>query len=88
MSFISNYRKMPKLLGAHAFVIMSLLQAAKLEGIGPVNVTWLSENSPEFHLWDIKTALKKLFDMKLAVHVDGGWKLNDQRDLQEGSHEG
>ena len=69
------YVSLPKRLGTHAFVILHLLQAAKVSNFGPVNVRWLQNNSPDFHLWEIKTALRKLSDpaFTLAKQVEGGW---------------
>ena len=75
-----TYSSLPKKLGVHAYIVLHLLQAAFLEGLGPVSMNWLQQNSPDFRIWEIQAAVLKLSDpaQPLVIRVEGGWMLNRQ----------
>ena len=78
MISVQTYRQLPRLLGAQTFVVLCLLQAAKLEGLGPVSAQWLQDNAPGFGKNTITDALRKLTspEYQLAVRSTGGWVFN------------
>ena len=75
---------LPKILGVDAFVILILIQTAKVEGLGPVGVKWIQEHTPDFRIYQIKAALRILTDQKypLVSNVDGGWVINTEATAQ------
>ena len=78
---------LPKILGADAFIILVLIQTAKVEDLGPVGVKWLQDHTPDFRIYQIKAALRILTDQKypLISRVDGdggGWVINTQATAQ------
>ena len=84
MITVETYADLPRKLGAHAFVILGLLQAAKMAGETPTTAQWLFDHAPNYGTGSITAALRKLTspDIQLAVRVTGGWVLNDKGAFQ------
>ena len=84
MITVETYENLPRKLGYQAFVILGLLQAAKMGRRGPVTAQWLFDRAPGFGKNTITDALRKLTDpeIQLALRVQGGWVLNDQGAFQ------
>ncbi len=84
MITVETYADLPRKIGAHAFVILGLLQAAKMAGAVPTTAQWLFDHAPNYGTGSITAALRKLTssEIQLAARVTGGWVLNDQGAFQ------
>lgn len=84
MITVETYADLPRKIGAHAFVILGLLQAAKMAGEVPTTAQWLFDHAPNYGTGSITAALRKLTssEIQLVVRVTGGWVLNDQGAFQ------